>query len=435
MKNLLLVILLFTIVLTSCRKPEPPTPSAGAADFSNTVYVGGSYMAGYSDGALSKKGQESGLSYILAKQIETVGGKQLSLPLLQEGTSIGFTFSDNNFKAAGKMKNVTDCKGETSLFPFYNRLGISQAKTFTVNRIGTYNSYSIPFFHINQLFDPAFGSSTSSNPFYHWQATNPGVSTVASDIASLNSTFAVIWAGMDDIYDYAKRGVHNSQLASTADFNNNLEKLINTFGTSKGVLATIPDIDVFPFFTQVPSLSIELTQNQADSLNQTFPDVFNYVAGINGFQIEDTNLAFPFRLSKPNEYILLNVPLDSVKCHKMGLFYPLPGSYILDENEIAIVKQAIVNYNNIIRAKALSHDLGLVEMDVFFKQLKDGIKQDAILYTNVFVSGNFFSVDGFHPTQKGYSLVANKFIEAINMKYNSTIPTVNCFSCNGVLLP
>jgi len=119
----------------------------------------------------------------------------------------------------------------------------------------------------------------------------------------------------------------------------------------------------------------------------------------------------------------------------MGLFYPLPGSYILDENEIAIVKQAIVNYNNIIRAKALSHDLGLVEMDVFFKQLKDGIKQDAILYTNVFVSGNFFSVDGFHPTQKGYSLVANKFIEAINMKYNSTIPTVNCFSCNGVLLP
>ena len=42
-----------------------------------------------------------------------------------------------------------------------------------------------------------------------------------------------------------------------------------------------------------------------------------------------------------------------------------------------------------------------------------------------FVSGGTFSLDGFHPTPRGYALFANKFIEAINIKYGSNLNGVN----------
>jgi lysophospholipase L1-like esterase len=64
-----------------------------------------------------------------------------------------------------------------------------------------------------------------------------------------------------------------------------------------------------------------------------------------------------------------------------------------------------------------------------------GIKWDGVDMNAVFVSGGFFSLDGYHPNQKGYALIANEFIKAINNKYNAVIPTINCIECNGVLFP
>jgi hypothetical protein len=63
------------------------------------------------------------------------------------------------------------------------------------------------------------------------------------------------------------------------------------------------------------------------------------------------------------------------------------------------------------------------------------VQWNGITYTPEFVSGGFFSLDGFHPTQKGANLIANQFILAINAAYGSTFPTVYCEDCNGVLFP
>jgi hypothetical protein len=38
-----------------------------------------------------------------------------------------------------------------------------------------------------------------------------------------------------------------------------------------------------------------------------------------------------------------------------------------------------------------------------------------------YVKGGAFSLDGVHPTARGYALIANKFIEAINAKYGATL--------------
>jgi hypothetical protein len=64
-----------------------------------------------------------------------------------------------------------------------------------------------------------------------------------------------------------------------------------------------------------------------------------------------------------------------------------------------------------------------------------GIKMDGVLFTADFVTGNAFSTDGVHLTPQGNALAANTFIDAINKKYNASIPKVNVADYEAVRLP
>jgi lysophospholipase L1-like esterase len=51
-----------------------------------------------------------------------------------------------------------------------------------------------------------------------------------------------------------------------------------------------------------------------------------------------------------------------------------------------------------------------------------------------FVFGGAFSLDGVHPTARGYAMIANMFSAAINAKYGSNLPPVK-LSAYPVLRP
>ena len=95
----------------------------------------------------------------------------------------------------------------------------------------------------------------------------------------------------------------------------------------------------------------------------------------------------------------------------------------------------IADYNTVIAAKAQQYGLALADMNTYFRSVQSGIKWDGVDFNSQFVSGGFFSLDGYCPNQKGYALVANEFVKAINAKYHSTIPSVNCPECSGVKFP
>ncbi len=42
-----------------------------------------------------------------------------------------------------------------------------------------------------------------------------------------------------------------------------------------------------------------------------------------------------------------------------------------------------------------------------------------------YATGGAFSLDGVHPTARGYAVVANRIIDAINTGFGATIPAVN----------
>ena len=59
---------------------------------------------------------------------------------------------------------------------------------------------------------------------------------------------------------------------------------------------------------------------------------------------------------------------------------------------------------------------------------------DGIPFTTTFVTGGLFSLDGVHPTSRGYGIVANEFIKVINTKWGTSIPLVNVSQIPGSLI-
>src|ERR1043165_7921269 len=79
-------------VLSSCTPDlELPEVSAGSADFSKTVAIGGNYLAGYQDGALYKKGQEFSIPALLAEQFKMAGGGNFSQALMPDNNGLGLS--------------------------------------------------------------------------------------------------------------------------------------------------------------------------------------------------------------------------------------------------------------------------------------------------------------------------------------------------------
>lgn len=110
----------------------------------------------------------------------------------------------------------------------------------------------------------------------------------------------------------------------------------------------------------------------------------------------------------------------------LGVSYPLPDRYILLPTEVAEIQVATDAYNATIQAAATANGLAFVDAKVIMNQLTTtGISGNGFTMTSAFVTGGAFSLDGVHPSPRGYALIANKFIEAINAKYGSNLKGVS----------
>ena len=120
-----------------------------------------------------------------------------------------------------------------------------------------------------------------------------------------------------------------------------------------------------------------------------------------------------------------------------GISYPFTDRYILLPSEANEINSAIDSYNATIKSIADSKGLAFVDANTKMKELSQnsGIQFDGVKYTAKFVTGGAFSLDGVHLTGRGYAIIANAFINAINGKYGSTLPNVNPNSYSGVKFP
>jgi len=473
MKTRNLLYILPIVALTACEPDiDDMEMSKGSADFSTMVAVGNSLTAGYQSGALSADGQVNSLPAMLAAQMKQVGGGEFNQPLLTGEQGSNGVGVDAALAATGRvetrlaLKGTADCLGAASVGPVrkgepYLAVALLQGMA-SVAAQGPYNNQGVPGAKLTDITNPAY-----ANPFFGRLKTSLPA-TMLSMATDLNATFFSLWIGNNDVLGYATSGGDDGPtgptgLTDAGTFKTAYEAAVAalTANGAKGVLANIPDVTSIPFFTTVPT-GTSITQPQADTLNAAYAPYnggldalvgqnaafqaeadlrkISFKVGANTFVVVDPALTdlssngLPsIRQIKAGELLTLTTSGDSIKCAGWGTAKPIPGNYHLTAAEIQKISDATTSYNTTIKTAAQSNGLAFVDASSRLKELATtGITLDGISFSSALVTGGAFSLDGVHPATRGYAIIANDFISAINSTYGASIPKVNVGSYSTI---
>ncbi|MFN6039620.1 MAG: hypothetical protein ACK452_14210 [Bacteroidota bacterium] len=442
----ILFYIITSILISSCE-PELAGPSIKSGEIDPSVYVavGDDFAAGYMDGALYYEGQKNSFPFIISQQFLLTGEYFFNQPWISEN-SVGI---GNSGKSKSVLGYATDCLGASSLkpVPFASTGDQNALNTNLFPSYGPFNNMGVPDLKMIELSKQGYGNTAlgigNFNPFFARIASDPLITSPADDATILMPTFFSIFAGTNDALAYALKGGASNFISPPnggvgVGFEGSLNDVISKLkiNNGKGVIGTIPDVLDFPYFTTIPIDGLSLDSANASLLNAIYnPMGIYFQIGKNHFTIEDTSEVFGVRQIKPGEYILLNIPLDSVKCFKMGSVYPIPNRYVINENEALQIRNAVSAYNIIINNQAQQNGLAVADIYQFFKNLKSGIVSHGISLNSTFVSGGAFSLDGIHLNPRGNALLANEFLKAINLKFGSNYPIVDPTKFKGIIFP
>ncbi len=461
-RNLLYILpLIFTVGCEPEFDDVNLTRSNGNADFTRTVAIGNSLTAGYQGNALSREGQENSIPEILAKQFALAGGGEFKSPYFtgeagERGAGIS-EISLGLLTPSLALLSGTDCNGISSIGPRYNGKKYPTGDNFnSIASQGPFNNVGVPGARLIHINFPGYGSS-QGNPYFERFAASP-TQTMLEHAISINPTFFTLWIGNNDVLGYATSGGEEGGDSITdagtfaALYNQTVSALVAD--SAKGAIANIPDITSIPFFNTVPANAIPISGVNVALLNAAYA---NYNAGLdtvvaqnpafapeaelrkirfsigaNYMLVTDPTLTdlsgsgLPnYRQLKAGELVTLTLPQDSLKCAGWGTRVPVPGQYILLSHEIDKISNAVTSYNTVIENAAKANGLALVDANKRMKELQSGINFNGTTYTATFVTGGAFSLDGVHPNSRGYAIIANLFIDAINETYGSNVSQVN----------
>lgn len=462
--------------------------TAGSANFSKYIALGDSFAAGYSDNALFRTGQENSYPNILAQQFALAGGGSFTTPFMVDNVG-GFSMGGVQipqfptrlyFNGVGPV-NVTGVSG-TSIMDVvagpFNNMGIPGAKSFHLIAPG-YGTLN-PYFG---RFASSAGASVIGDAVAQ-DATFFSLWIGGNDVLTYASSGGI---GTDQTGNLDPSTYGTNDITDPMVFNNVYNGLVDalTANGAKGVVANLPYINTLPYFTTVPYNAIPaLPAENAAQINQICgainqinaamgeparfatlssssnnplliidESLTNISAQITGVltpvlgaqtaaflgnlygrarhakNLKSTEAGYPF-----TDYILL--PTRTIigttqagipaPFNTVGVTFPMQDGNVLTNDEAGKIKVATDAYNVTIQNAADAKGLALVDTKVIMNQLLNGgIRFGNYHITATYVTGGAFSLDGIHPSARGYSLIANKFLEAIAQKYGSSIPAVN----------
>ena len=465
-KWLLLVSLTFAACTNDDTAPGDVPVSAGTADFSKYVSLGNSLTAGYSDGALFKRGQEGSYTNLLAQQFAQVGGGEFKIP---------FCGDDN---LGGLLLGGTPIQGTRLFFNGAAPVNVpgTPVTEITNQLTGPFNNMGVPGAKSYHLAAPGYGNVAGvalgqANPYFVRFASSPSTSIIA-DAAAQNATFFSLWIGNNDVLGYATSGGAGvnqlgninpatygaNDITDPGVFANVYSGLVDamTANGAKGVVANIPYVTTIPYFTTVPYNPVPLDAATAGQLNAGYAAyngglaaalnaglisaeekakrTITFQAGNNAVVMVDSYLTSLAALGLPSYRQATSADLMVLTSRSFigtavggnpqqvnGVSVPLADNWVLSKDEIAEIKVAVDAYNASIKSIAESKGLAFVDANAVMSQVfNGGIRYGNYHLTSSYVTGGAFSLDGVHPSARGYALIANKFMEAINAKYGST---------------
>jgi hypothetical protein len=431
------LIILGILSLAAC-KPEVnnPKPSKGSADFSRYIALGNSLTAGYADGGLYRDGQLNSYPSIIAAQMQSVGGGSFAQSLFNTDQANGSGYIQlTGFNANGTPVTapVTTNLAIRGILPVPGFGNVTLYTKYT----GDINNYGVPGIKLLHIAYQPYGNL---NGFFErlLPGNAPTNSTTYLDFVTAKPfTFFSNWLGNNDALGYATSGGAGDVLTDKNTFAQLYTLLIGTLTAkgAKGVVATIPDVTSVPYFNTVTVNAIVAGVQKA---NPAVQGIY-----INALVSGST---YAPRLATSADLIVLTFPTSKIGqpvSSPVGMvpygltpYAPVENQYVLDQNETAMTLDYINAYNTTIKSIAAAKGLAVFDSFAFLNDVKaHGLLIDGVALSSNYIKGGIFSLDGVHLTPRGYAIVANEFIKAINQKYGSSIPETTVTGYRGVKFP
>ena len=217
---------------------------------------------------------------------------------------------------------------------------------------------------------------------------------------ALRPTTIVVWLGNNDALA-AALGVDLTLLTPVPEFKASygavMDRLAATGATL--VVANVPDVTLVPALVPAEEVAAEVG----------LP--LSFIGPILGIGAGDFVLADAFSLIQA---ILAGTSSG-----------PLPANVVLTAGGAAQIRTAVDDYNAFIGSEAQAKGAALVDIHGLFALVQaKGLVVHGHRLTTGFLGG-VFSLDGVHPTNTGYAVVANKFVKALDSAFAAGIPPLS----------
>ena len=463
--------------------PETVVPTVAlntnGLDFSSYVAVGASFTAGFTDGALFKAAQENSFPNTLAGKFsanftqplmnDNIGGLLFAGNVIQ-GSRLYF-----NGAGPAPLAAVPTTETTNVLTGGFNNYGIPGLKSFHLLAQGYGNLQGVPAGLANPYF-ARMASSPNATVLDDAMAQGPTFFTLSeiggNDVLGYATSGGI---GVDQSptnanptgnLDPATYG--GNDITNPLVFKNVFEGVVATLtaGGVKGVIANVPYITSLAHFTTVPYNPIPMDEATATAVNAAYAPyngglqaalnalagtgllteaevakrTINFTAGQNAVVIIDEDLtdlgainpafaALPkYRQATADDLLVLTSssfigtladPNNPASVN--GVAVPLADKWVLTPQEQLAIKNATDSYNTVIEAVAASNpDVALVDFKAILEEASTtGIAFDKYTLTTNLVTGGLISLDGVHLTARGYALMANEILAAMDAKFGS----------------
>ncbi len=267
-----------------------------------------------------------------------------------------------------------------------------------------------------------FNPLSPSNPSF-----GPLIPTLNGVFGQLNQVYAYL-ESVGAIDNAAERSVVFSTTAASAVVIKD-ETLTNISAQIAGVLNASP---TFPAFVQsfgLPAAAAPLVAN----LLGNFYGQSRQATASDLFVLPSSSI-----IGTPNATTYAYLISQGLPASLAGQFSvegvtnPLEDKWVLIPSEQLAIKTATDAYNSTIASVASANGLALVDFKGILEQASTtGISSGGFTFTTDLVTGGLVSLDGIHLTSRGYAVMANKFLEAIDATYGSNFIAAGVMAIPG----
>jgi hypothetical protein len=368
------------LLLLSLLLGAAPAWAQRKADLSRFVVVGDSLSAGFQNGSLLDSQQPHGYAKVLADQAHTA----LALPLIAAPGIPNVLV----LESAGPPPVIVRAPGVS---PGRDDLTV-QATNLAVPGQTVADALGLrPDFPIDSLTDLVLGLP----------GLLAGISRSQVEWAeSLAPTTIVMWLGNNDALG-AAFAADPAVLTPVPDFEFAYGQVIERLAATGAALVTanIPDVTAIAFLTPAETVAARV-----------------------GLPLE---VIGPLLGIAPGDFVTPDAAPLIQGILQGSTPGPLPGNVVLDAAEVATIRATVDAYNAIIARKAGENHAALVDIHELIDRVsRRGVVVNGQRLTTDFLGG-LFSLDGVHPTNTGYAIIANDFIRALNRHFAAGIPPVN----------